>query len=56
MKDLLEFAGKEGGGTKRRKAAHDSFFSDVEGFPSLSEQLTSNNVLRLINHYLSVMS
>ncbi len=32
------------------------FFSDIQGFTHLSEQLTPDGVVRLLNHYISSMS
>ncbi|MGI9382998.1 MAG: adenylate/guanylate cyclase domain-containing protein [Methyloligellaceae bacterium] len=32
------------------------FFSDIEGFTSISEQLTPQSLVKLINHYLADMS
>ena len=32
------------------------FFSDIEGFTSISEQLTPKALVKLINHYLADMS
>lgn len=32
------------------------FFSDIQGFSEMSEHLSPDNVVRLINHYISMMS
>jgi class 3 adenylate cyclase len=53
VKGLLDSNGVSIAGEKKQMTV---FFSDIRGFSAICEQLTPAGVVRLLNHYLSVMS
>lgn len=53
VRTLLDGQSFSQGGEKRSMTV---FFSDIQGFTRLSEQLTPDGVVRLLNHYISAMS
>lgn len=53
VRTLLEGQALTQAGDKRTMTV---FFSDIQGFTNMSEQLAPNSVVRLLNHYISAMS